>query len=121
MVEAADSSANPAKALLTSRQFYLSPPCGERSPRKRGEGTKGVRQTLLPRLSWLAPPAVGQKAEQGRARRMVDRGAARYPLLRQVEQRHHIGAGDEHAVERTHRGDKVRALAGAKERRDHGV
>jgi hypothetical protein len=40
VAEAADSSANPAKVLLTSRQFYLSPPCGERSPRTRGEGAK---------------------------------------------------------------------------------
>src|SRR5262249_26742877 len=41
LAEAADSSVNPAKVLLTGRQFYLCPPCAlAPSPRVRGEGAK---------------------------------------------------------------------------------
>ena len=38
---------------------------------------------------------------------MGDDGPARDPLLGQVEQRHDVAAGDQHAVERTHRGDEI--------------
>jgi hypothetical protein len=52
---------------------------------------------------------------------MADGGAARHPLLGQIEQGHDIGAGNQHAIERAHRGDKVGPLARAQQRRDHGI
>ena len=71
------------------------------------------RRGSLQRPRRLAPPGFRQVAVQRGPRRMLDIGPARHPLRRQIKQRHDVAAGNQHAVERAHRGDEIGALARA--------
>src|SRR5262249_56114334 len=70
-------------------------------------------------VSWrlrLAPPGFGEiTVERGR-RRSADRGPTRDPLGRKIKQRDDIETGDEHGVERAHRGDEIAAVLRFQER-----
>src|SRR4029077_3588415 len=91
--ELANTAADPAKVLLTA---------GQRSLKKLRlwRPHAPLQRLSLQRRSGRTPPAVGEKAEQRGPRRVLDGRAARHPLLGEIEQRHDIGAGNQHAVER---------------------
>src|SRR5499427_10411619 len=102
------------RGLLTARQ---------QNPIVRG-AMRLLRRPAENDVSWrlrLAPPGFGKiTIERGR-RRSADRGPTRDPLGRKIKQRDDIETGDEHAVERAHRGDEIAAVFRLQERADHRI
>src|SRR5262249_40310639 len=70
---------------------------------------------------WLSPPGFGKEAHQRRLPRVLDRRPTRNPMVREMEQRNHVEAGDQHAIERAHGGDHLGAGLGLEQCADQSV
>src|SRR5215813_5117133 len=61
---------------------------------------------------WLSPPRFGNEAHQRGLAGVLDRRPTRNPMVREMEQRNNVEAGDQHAVERAYGGDHLSAGLG---------
>src|SRR5215510_4098259 len=114
-------------AISAGRRFAAwrsIPSSVARPPMRLVAGAPRGSSRITGRASWsvgLAPPSFGQIAVERGLFRPRDRVPAGDPLRRKMEQRDHVEAGDQHAVERAHGGDEVVAAFCLEEGCDHGI